>query len=154
MTGSRARRGDDQHPRRRGTWDTRASKGVQTPSCSSPAPISLVQSLSRVQLCDPMDCGTPGLPVHHQLPKLAQTHGDPVGDAIQPSHPLSPLLLLPSVFLSIRISSSESALHIRWPKYWSFSFNNSPSSDYFPMTYGISRRNLSCPIYGRHLHAE
>ena len=50
---------------------------------------SSVQSLSRVQLCNPIDCSTPGLPVHHQLPKLAQTHVHQVGDAIQPSHPLS-----------------------------------------------------------------
>ena len=48
-----------------------------------------VQSLSRVWLCDPMDCSTPGLPVHLQLPELAQTHVHRVGDAIQPSHPLS-----------------------------------------------------------------
>ena len=50
---------------------------------------SSVQSLSRVQLCDPMDCSTPGLPVHHQLPEFTQTHLHWVGDAIQPSHPLS-----------------------------------------------------------------
>ena len=51
--------------------------------------LSSVQSLSRVGLCDPTDCSAPGLPVHHQLPELAQTHVHPVGDAIQPSHPLS-----------------------------------------------------------------
>ena len=50
---------------------------------------SSVQSLSHVWLCDPMDCSTPGLPVHHQLPELTQTHVHQVGDAIQPSHPLS-----------------------------------------------------------------
>ena len=50
---------------------------------------SSVQSLSRVRLCDPMSCRTPGLPVHHQLPELTQTHAHPVSDAIQPSHPLS-----------------------------------------------------------------
>ena len=76
-----------------------------------------------------MDCSTPGFPVHHQLPELAQTHAHRVGDAIQPSHPLSfPLLLLPSIFPSITVFSNESLLHIRWPKYWSFS--NSPSSEY------------------------
>ena len=80
-------------------------------------------------LCDPMDCSTPGLPVHHQLPELAQTHVHPVSDAIQPSHPLSPRLLLPSSFLSIRVFSNESVLHIRWPKYWSFSFSISPSNE-------------------------
>ena len=50
--------------------------------------ISSVQSLSRVRLCDPMDCSMPGFPVHHQLPELAQTHAYRVGDGIQPSHPL------------------------------------------------------------------
>ena len=80
-------------------------------------------------LCDPMDCSTPGLPVHHQLLELAKTHVHPVSDAIQPSHPLSPRLLLPSIFLSIRVFSNESVLHIRWPKYWSFSFSISPSNE-------------------------
>ena len=51
-------------------------------------------------------------------------------DVIQPSHPLSPLLLLPSIFLSIRVFSNESALHIRRPKYWKFSFSTSPSNEY------------------------
>ena len=50
---------------------------------------SSVQSLSRAQLCDPMNCSTPGLPVHHQLLEFTQTHVHRVGDAIQPSHPLS-----------------------------------------------------------------
>ena len=74
---------------------------------------------------------TPGLPVHHQLPELAQTHVYQVGGAVQPSHPLyHPLLLLPSIFPSIRIFSCESILPIRWPKYWSFSFSISPSNEY------------------------
>ena len=77
-----------------------------------------------------MDCSTPGIPVHHQLPEIAQTHVHRVGAAIQPSHPLSSPLTLPSIFPSIRVFSSESFLHIRWPKYWSFSFNISPSSEY------------------------
>ena len=64
-------------------------------------------------LCDPMDCSMLGFPVHHQLPELAQTHVYRVCDAIQPSHPLLPLLLLPSIFPSIRVFSSELALHIR-----------------------------------------
>ena len=50
-----------------------------------------VQSLSHVQLCDPMDCSTPGFPVHHQLPEPAQTHVHQISDAIQPSHPRSSL---------------------------------------------------------------
>ena len=77
-------------------------------------------------LCDPMDCSTSGFPVHHHLLELAQTHVHQVGDAIQPSHPLSSLL--PSIFPSIRVFSNESALCSRWPKYWSF--NISPSSKY------------------------
>ena len=77
-----------------------------------------------------MDCNTPGLPVHHQLLEFTQTRVHWVGGAIQPSHPRRPLLLLPSIFSSIRVFSSESALHIRWPKFWSFSFNLSPSKEH------------------------
>ena len=82
-------------------------------------------------LCDPMNCSTPGLPVHHQLLESIQTHVHRVGDAIQTSHPYGPLLLLPSIFPSITVFSSESALCIRWPKYWSFSFNISPSNEHW-----------------------
>ena len=81
-------------------------------------------------LCNPMDCNMPGLPVHHQLPELAQTHVHRVSDAIQPFHLLSPLLLLPSIFPSIRVFSSESVFLIKWPKDWTFSFSISPSSEY------------------------
>ena len=70
------------------------------------------------------------LPVLHYLPKFAQTHVCSVGDAIQRSHPLSPLLLLPSIFPSISVFSNEWAHYIRWPKYWSFSFSISPSNEY------------------------
>jgi len=80
-------------------------------------------------LCDPMDCSMPGFPVHHQLLGLAQIHIQ-VGDAIQPFHPLRRPLLLPSIIPSIRVFSSESVLHIRWPKYWSFGFSISPSNEY------------------------
>ena len=62
----------------------------------------------------PMDCNMPCFCIHHQLPELAQTHVHQVGDAIQPSHLCCPLCLLPSIFPSIRVFSSESALHIRW----------------------------------------
>ena len=86
-------------------------------------------------LCDPKDCSTSGLPVHHQLLEFTQTHVHWVDDAIQPSHPLSspsPPLSSPSPpvlnFSGIRIFSNESVLHIRWPKYWSFSFSISPSN--------------------------
>ena len=148
-------------------------------------------------LCDPMDCSPPGLPAHHQLLELTQTHVHWVRDAIQPSHPLSspspltfalspgtaqlssvqslchvwlfvtpwttacqaslpinnsrsllklisielvmpsnhlilchPLLLLPSIFPSIRVFSNESALCLKWTKYWSFTFSVSPSNEY------------------------
>jgi len=85
---------------------------------------------SCLPLCDPMNCSTPGLPVHHELLEFTQTHVYWVGDAIQPSHPLSSLLLLPSVFPSIRVFSNESTLHMRWPKYWSFSFSIRPSNEH------------------------
>ena len=78
----------------------------------------------------PHDFSTPGFPVHHQLPEFTQTHVQRVGDAIQPSHPLSSPLLLPSIFPSIRVFSNESALCIRWPKYWSFIVGISPSNEY------------------------
>ena len=75
-----------------------------------------------------MDCSTPGFPVHHHAPELAQTHVHKAGDAIQPFHPLSSLS--PSIFPSIRVVSNEAVLCIRWPKYWSFSFSISPSKEY------------------------
>ena len=76
-----------------------------------------------------MDCSTPGLPVHHQFLQFAQTHVHWVSNAI---HLIlcRPLLFPPSVFPSIRVFSNKSPLHIRWPKYWSFSFNISPSNEY------------------------
>ena len=77
-----------------------------------------------------MDCSTPGFPVHHQLRELAQTYSI---ESVMPSNHLilcCPLFLLPSIFPSIRIFSSESVLQIRWPKYWSFSFSISPSNKY------------------------
>ena len=90
--------------------------------------ISSVQLLNRVRLCNPMDCSMPGFPVHHQLLVLTQTHVHCVSDAIQPSQPLLPFLFPSSIFPSIRVFSYESVLCIRWPKYWSFSFNISPSN--------------------------
>ena len=77
-----------------------------------------------------MDCSRPGLPVHHQLLEIAQTL---VHELVMPSNHLilcHPLLLLPSIFPSIRFFSKESVLCIRWPKYWSFSFNIIPSNEY------------------------
>ena len=77
-----------------------------------------------------MDCSTPGFPVHHQLLEPAQTHVHRVGDAIQPFHSLSSPSP-PTFNLSrIRVFCNKLVLHIRWPKYWSFSFNISPSNEY------------------------
>ena len=84
-----------------------------------------------VTFCDPMDCRMPGLPAHHQLPEFTQTHVHWVCDAIQPSHPLlSPSPPALNLFPSIGVFSNESALQIRWPKYWRFSFSISPSNEY------------------------
>ena len=85
---------------------------------------------SCLTLCDPMHCSMPGLPVHQQLQEFTQTRVHRVGDAVQPSHLCRPLLLLSSLFPSIRVFSNESVLCIRWPKYWSFNFNISPSNEY------------------------
>ena len=85
---------------------------------------------SRPTLCDPLNCRTPGLPVHHQLPEFIQIHIHWVSDAIQPSHPLHPLLLLPPIPPSITVFSSESTLRKRWPKYWSFSISIIPSKEF------------------------
>ena len=77
-----------------------------------------------------MDCSTPGFPVHHQLLEFTQTHSI---ESVMPSSHLilcRSLLLPPSIFPSIRVFSNESALRIKWPKYWSFSFNISPSNEY------------------------
>ena len=82
-------------------------------------------------LCNCVDCSMPGLPVHHQLSELAQTLMST--ESLMPSNHLSPchpLLLLPSIFPSFRVFSAESALCIRWPKYWSFSFCISHSNEY------------------------
>ena len=95
--------------------------------CSTTLFTSVAQS--RRTLCDPMNHSTPGLPVHHQLPESTQTHVHWVGDAIQPSHPLSSPSPAPNPS-SIRVFSNESTLRMRWPKYWSFSLNISPSNEY------------------------
>ena len=80
---------------------------------------------------DPMNCSTPGLPVHHQL--LESTLKPMSIESVMPFNHLilcRPLLLLPSILPSIRVFSNESVLHIRWQKYWSFSFNISPSNEH------------------------
>ena len=94
---------------------------------------------SCLTLCDLRDCSTPGFPVHHQLSELAQTYVHRVGDAIQPSHPLSFPTLPASVLPSIRVFSNESVLCIRWLKYCSFSFSISSSNEYWCMySFGTS----------------
>ena len=87
---------------------------------------------SSVQLlfCDPHGLQQARLPYPSPIPGTCQTHVHWVSNAIQPSHPVLPLLFLPSIIPSIRVFSNESALHIRWPKYWSFSFIISPSNEY------------------------
>ena len=92
-------------------------------SCYSVTQLSLT-------LWDPMDCSMPGFPVLHYLLEFAQTHVHWVKDAINHLILCLPLLLLSSIFSSIRVFSNESALHIKWPKYWSFSFNISPSNEH------------------------
>ena len=102
---------------------------MRAPPSGLPVQFSSV-SQSCPTLCNPMDCSTPGFPVHHQLPELAQTH---VHELVMPSNHLilcRPLLLLPSIFPSIKVFSNESVLPIRWPKYWSFSFSINPSNEY------------------------
>ena len=77
-----------------------------------------------------MNRRTPGLPVHHQLPELPKLMSI---ESVMPSNHLilcRPLLLLPSIFPNIRVFSNESALRIRWPEYWTFSFNISPSNEH------------------------
>ena len=104
-----------------GIISSRAFSSVQFSSVAQACPT----------LCDPMDCKTPGLPVYHHLPEFTQTHAHLV--MVMPSNHLilcCPLLLPLSVFPSIRVFSDESALRIRWWKYWSFSFNISPSNEY------------------------
>ena len=89
---------------------------------------SVVQSCATV--CDPKDCSTPGFLVHHQLLELTQTHVHWVSDAIQPSHPLSSPSPPPLNLSQHQGLFQESALRIRWPNYWSFSFNISPSNEH------------------------
>ena len=77
-----------------------------------------------------MDCSVPGFPVFHYLLEFVRVHAHWVGDALQPSQPLPCSFLVPSIFPSIRVFYIESALHIKWPKYWSFSFSISLSNEY------------------------
>ena len=93
-----------------------------------------IQFSSVSQLCltlfNLMNCSTPGLPVHHQLPEFTKTHVHRVSDAIQPSHPLSSPSPAPNPSQHHSFFSKESTLRMRWPKYWSFSFSISPSNEH------------------------
>ena len=97
-------------------------------------------------LCDPMDCSMAGLPVYHQLLEFTQKLTS-IELVMASNHLIlcRPLLLLPSIFPSIRVFSNESALRTRWPKYWSFSFNISPPYTFHPLcsTAPVSLRSLS-----------
>ena len=104
-------------------------KWIEFYVCAFSVQFSSVAQLC-LTLCNPMDCSIPGLPVHHQLPKFTQTHVHWVSDAILPSHPLSSPSP-PALNLSQHQGlSNETVLHIMWPKYWSFSFNISPSNEH------------------------
>ena len=90
-----------------------------------------------------MNCSTPCLPVHHQLLEFTQTHVHRVGNAIQPSHPLSsPLPPAPNPSQHHRVFSNESTLRMRWPKYWSFSFSISPSKEHLGLIFRIDWLDL------------
>ena len=97
-------------------------------------PFHQFQFSSVAQLCptlhDPMNHSTPGLPVHHQLPELTQTHVHWVGDAFSHLILCHPLLLLPPIPPSIRVFSNELILRMRLPMFWSFSFSISPSNEH------------------------
>ena len=104
---------------------------------------------SRPTVCDPANHSMPGLPAHHQLLESTQTH---IHCVVMPTNPLilcCPLLLLPSIFPSIRVFSNESGLHIRWPKYWSFSLNISPSNEHLGLI-SLQSRGLSRDLPQHH----
>ena len=95
-------------------------------------PEELLFSQLWVTVCDPMDRSMPGFRMLHYLPEFAQTHVHWIGNALQHFILCHPLLLLPSIFPSLRVFSNESAFRIKWPKYWSFSI--SPSKEYSGLT--------------------
>ena len=99
-----------------GGWTRVSASCGRGPKAAGSQFSSVAQSC--LALCDPMDCSTPGLPVHHQHTEFSQTQAS----VMPPSHLIlcRPLLLLPSIFPSIRVFSDEPVLHIKWPKYWSF----------------------------------
>ena len=113
-------------------WQIYIYKGTILKSFRIPRILYIISSVSQScpTLCNLMDCSTPGFPVHHQVLELLKLMSL---ESVMPSNYLilcCPLLLPPSIFPSIRIFSNESVIRIRWPKYWSFSFSISPSSEY------------------------
>ena len=113
-------------------------------TCNLPSIICQFSSVTQscLTLCDPMNGSTPGLPVHHQLPEFTQTQ---CIESVMPSRHLilcHPLLLLPSIFPRITVFSNESALRIRWPNYWSFSFSISPSNEHPGMIFRMDWLDL------------
>ena len=109
---------------------------------------------SRLALCDPMDCSTPGFPVHHQLPEFTQIHVHRVGDGIQPSYPLTSPFPPDFNFSQHQGFSSESVLCIRWTNYWSFSFSISPPIEYsglisFRIELYFNLKNIYCILNTR-----
>ena len=94
----------------------------------------IIQSVQLLCLCDPMDCSTPAYlsitSSQNLLKLMSVTSGMPLNHLMNHLILGHPLLLLPSIFPTIRDFSNESVLHIRWPKYWSFSFSISPSNEY------------------------
>ena len=133
-----------------GVGDGRGSLACYSPWSHKELDMTEQPNWTELTLCDPMDSCMPGFPAHHQLPELAQTHIHWVSDAIQPS---GPLLLLPSIFPSVRVFSNGLGLLTRWPEYWSFSFCISPSSEYSgSISFGMDWLDLAiqgtlCPIF-------
>jgi len=108
------------------------TQGLISSLLTSPALAAQFSSVAQLcpTLCDPTDCSMPGFLVYHQIRSLLKFMSI---ELVMPSNHFifcHPLLLLPSIFLSIRVFSNESVLCIRWPKYWSFSFSISPSNEY------------------------
>ena len=111
-------------------WAIRKAPNSLFPNREMGLYFSSVVAQSCLTLCDPMNHSTPGLPIHHQLPESTQPMS--IESVTPSSHFIlcHPLLFPPSIFLSIKEFYNESALRIRWPKYWSFSFNISSSNEY------------------------
>ena len=104
-------------------WETNSLRRTMHSQFSSVAQSCLT-------LCDPMNCSTSGLPVHNQLPSLPKPMSIETVMASYHHILCHPLFLLPSIFPSIRVFPNDSPLCVRWPKYWSFSINISPSNEH------------------------